>query len=105
MWIEMTSAAGGAEAPNSTNGVLKSLNVHKNSTSTTTWLMLRSDGIVMSLICRQMPAPSIADASYSSWGMPCSPAMTQSNANGQLRPTETTTSTMKLLLPISQNAG
>src|SRR5450755_2263546 len=31
MWIEMTSAGLGAEVPKSTNGVVKSLNVHRNS--------------------------------------------------------------------------
>src|ERR1700742_4131281 len=99
MWIEMTSAGFGADDPNSTNGVVKSLNVHRNSTSTSTWLTGRSDGMVIFLICCQTPAPSIAAASYSSRGMFCRPAISARNANGQDFQTETITSDQKLLLP------
>ena len=59
----MTSAVCGAALPNSTYGVVKSLNVHRNSTRTSTWLTGRNDGIVTCLICCQTPAPSIAAAS------------------------------------------
>ena len=38
MWIEMRSADFGGVAPNRTNGVLKSLNVHRNSISSSTTL-------------------------------------------------------------------
>src|ERR1019366_5528307 len=44
MWMEMTSAACGAALPNSTYGVVKSLKVHRNSTSTRTWLIAPSEG-------------------------------------------------------------
>src|SRR5579875_2367574 len=105
MWMEITSAGLGAEEPNSTNGVVKSLNVHRNSTSTSTWLTGRSDRMVIFLICCQIPAPSMAEASYRSGAMPCSPAITHRNANGQLRQIEMMTSAKKLLCPISQNDG
>ena len=59
MWIEMRSAASGADLPNSTNGVLKSLNVHRNSTSTSTWLTGRSDGRVMR--ADLLPQPGAVD--------------------------------------------
>src|ERR1700742_4180828 len=103
MWMEIRSPAGGADLPNSTYGVLKSLNVHRNSTSTSTWLTGRSDGSVIRRICCHMPAPSIAAASYSSLGMFCSPAVRHRKANGHDRHTDTVTSALKLLLPISQN--
>ena len=34
-----------SDVPNSTNGVVKSLNVHRNSTRISTWLTGRSDGM------------------------------------------------------------
>src|SRR5882757_6904538 len=105
MWIEIRSAASGADLPNSTYGVLKSLNVHRNSTSTSTWLTGRSDGSVILRICCQMPAPSMDAASYSSRGLFWRAAISIRNANGQDFQSETTTSAMKLLLPISQNDG
>ena len=42
--------------PNSTYGVLKSLNVHRNSTSTSTRLTGRSEGSVMWRNCRRAGA-------------------------------------------------
>src|SRR5258705_1072655 len=105
MCTEMTSAGLGADAPNSTNGVVKSLNVQRNSTRIRTWLTERRDGIVIRRICCQIPAPSIAEASYRSRGMPCSPAITHRNANGQLRQIEMMTRAKKLLCPSSQNDG
>ncbi len=98
----MRLAASGADLPNSTNGVLKSLNVHRNRTSTRTWLTGRSEGSVILRICCQTPAPSRAAASYSSLGMFCRPAMMIRKANGQPFQTETTSSAKKLLSPISQ---
>ncbi len=104
MWIEIRSAACGADLPNSTYGVLKSLNVHRNSTRTSTWLTGRSIG---SVIVRHLPPerrrrrsrpPRTAPA-----GSSAGPRSGTSNANGQVRQTETTTSVMKLLPPISQN--
>ena len=105
MWTEIRSAASGAALPNSTYGVLKSLNVHRNSTRTSTWLTGRSEGSVMRRICWSMPAPSIAAASYSSLGMFCRPAITMRKANGQPFHTDTTSSATKLLSPISQKDG
>src|SRR5487761_1066035 len=71
MCTEMTSAGLGADAPNSTNGVVKWLNVHRNRTRIRTWLTGRRDDIVIRRICCQMPAPSMAEASYRSRGIPC----------------------------------
>src|SRR6478609_12012488 len=103
MWMEIRSAACGADLPNSTNGVLKSLNVHRKSTSTSTRLTGRSEGRVIRRICCQTPAPSSAAASYSSRGMFCRPAVRVRKANGQDFQTETVSSAQKLLSPISQN--
>ena len=75
----------GGVAPNSTNGVLKSLNVHRNSISSSTMFTGRSDARVMWRTCcqcrrRRRPRPRTPRR-----GMFCIPAISIRNANGQDR--------------------
>src|SRR3954469_4166053 len=104
MWKLSRSAAGGcAVEPNSTNGVLKSLNVHRNITSTSVTLTGRTIGSVIERHWRNGLAPSTEAASYTSFGTDCRPAMSIRNAKGQVFQIATTTTATKALLPISQN--
>ena len=92
MWIEIRSADFGGGAPNSTYGVLKSLNVHRNSTSSSTRLTGRSErqGDVPHLL----PDAGAVDGGglVQLVGMFCIPAISMRNANGQVRQTATTAS-------------
>src|SRR3954454_24709137 len=103
MWIEMMSADFGAVGPNSTNGVLKSLNVQGKSIRINTTLTGWSMASVMCRACRHTPAPSTAEASYSSVGIDCMPAVNIKNAKGQDLQIATTTIAQNALLPMSQN--
>src|SRR5689334_4063167 len=104
MWKLSRSAAGGwAVEPNSTNGVLKSLNVQRNITSTSVTLTGRTIGRVIERHCRKGFAPSTEAASYTSFGTDCRPAMSMRNANGQVFQIATTTTETKAFEPISQN--
>src|SRR3569833_4228108 len=99
MWMELRSASLGAEPPKRTNGVLKSLNVHRNSTRNSTWLTGRSIGRVTERRRRQKPAPSLAAASYRSVGACCSPAIRHRNAHGHDFQTDTISSAQNELGP------
>src|SRR5699024_4201065 len=63
MWKLMRSPAGGWAVPNRMYGVLKSLNTHRNITSSMVWLTGASIGSVTARHCRSGEAPSMALAS------------------------------------------
>src|SRR5450755_467623 len=105
MCSESKSAEGGGACPKRTNGVLKSLKVHRNVTSSNTTLTGLSDGSVMARNCRHLDAPSRLAASYISDGMLCRPANKKRNANGQLRQVAVMTMLQKAFVPTSQKGG
>src|SRR5579875_956937 len=92
------SAALGGALPNRTYGVLKSLNVQRNMTSTSTRLAPRTEGRVIDRNWRQGLAPSTTAASYSSPGMFCSAASSIRKAKGNQRHTAVATIAQKDLL-------
>src|ERR1035437_2267821 len=102
MWIEIKSACAGVVSPNKMYGVVKSLKVHRNSTSTSTRLTGASIGSVTRRSCVTIPAPSSAAASYRSAGMLCIPAVIIRNANGQVRQMTTSVIVTKLFPPLGQ---